>query len=567
MRKRIIANFLCFGLTLGLFAGMPDASLAAESNTKTGTGTTTAQEAESMAKQKQELEKLKEEAAKLREEAKLKEQAAVKDLYRLENDGAYSTFSNYVHGYSLKVDQGMEVDMGYSEVCAVLENDHKRIEIYKESLPYNVSPQAYMNYSNQFLANTADHTKEYETKTTINGKTVHILQWSRQKLSRVENDKNYYVTLEIQTGSREVYTIFVKSDAPFYLTGGYHYLAESFTSFAPTKSAYMRKSQEVSVESRGWNQETQDFYHQYFSPDSMLTWGLFEPKAPDDFTQMNYLEKEMEYEFPILLNYSSFENKYKHPNLEYRLQNAHKNNKTLELTLQTSWTNAGEGNMVYDVLNGEYDEFLRNYAKTVSDFDHPVLFRLGNEMNGDWCPYSSYNTSKDTVIFKEFYRYVYKIFEDAGADNVIWVWNPNGKSFPDFKWNDEVMYYPGDEYVDIVGLTAYNTGTYYADEKWIEFPELYNSVYARADELYGQPFMITEFASSSVGGDKNQWIRNMFAHIDSYPRIKIAIWWDGCDWDANGNVARPYFIDETPQIIQTFRELLNKKTRFWDVYA
>jgi hypothetical protein len=85
--------------------------------------------------------------------------------------------------------------------------------------------------------------------------------------------------------------------------------------------------------------------------------------------------------------------------------------------------------MVYDVLNGEYDEFLTNYAKTVSDFDHPVLFRLGNEMNGDWCPYSSYNTSKDTEIFKAFYRYVYQFFADAGADNVIWSGIPMGNPF------------------------------------------------------------------------------------------------------------------------------------------
>ncbi len=572
MRRRIIAKILCFGLILGLLAGTADASFAVESVPKTGTNTTAEQEAENDTKQKEEAEKLeeeaaklREEAAKLREEAKLKEQAAVKDLYRLDNADAYSVFTNYVHGYSLKVDQGMQVDMSYSGVCAVLENDHKRIEIYKESLPYNVSQKAYISYSNQFLANTADHTKEYETWTTINGNTVHILQWSRQKLSRVENDKNYYVSLEILSGSREVYTIFVKSDIPFYLTGGYHYLVSDFAAFAPTQSAYMRQSQGVSVESRGWNQETKDFFQEYFSPDSMLKWGLFEPKAPDDFTQMTYLETAMEYQFPILLNYSNFENKYKHPNLEYRLQNAYKNNKTLELTLQTSWTNAGAGNMVYDVLNGEYDEFLKNYAKTVSDFDHPVLFRLGNEMNGDWCPYSSYNTAKDTVIFKEFYKYVHQIFADAGADNVIWIWNPNGKSFPDFEWNDEVMYYPGDEYVDIVGLTAYNTGTYYSDETWMEFAELYDPIYAKATALYSQPLMITEFASSSVGGDKNQWIRNMFAHMESYPSIKVAVWWNGCDWDANGNVARPYFIDETPQIVQTFKELLNKRPWYWDV--
>jgi len=532
VRKRIIAKILCFGLSLGLLVGMTDASFAAESVFETGTIS-----------------------------------EAAKDLYRLDSDGSYSTFTNYVHGYSLKVDQGMQVDMDYSGICAVLENDHKRIEIYKENLPSNVSQQAYISYSNQFLANTADHTKEYEDRTTIDGRTIHILQWSRPKLSRIENDKNYYVSFEILSGSRETYTIFVKSDTPFYLTGGYHYLVNDFKTFAPTKSAYMRKTQEVSVENRGWNQETQDFYLQYFSPDSTLQWGIFEPKAPDDFTQLNYLETIMEYQFPILLNYTNFDNNYKHPNLEYRLQNAYKNNKTLELTLQTSWKNAGEGNMVYDVLNGEYDEFLKNYAATVSEFDHPVLFRLANEMNGDWCPYSSYNTSKDTEIFKELYRYVHQIFTDSGVDNVIWIWNPNGKSFPDFQWNDAVMYYPGDEYVDVVGLTAYNTGTYYPGENWTGFAELYDPLYAKYKALYSQPMMITEFASSSVGGDKNLWIKNMFEHIESYPEIKVAVWWNGCDWDANGNVARPYFIDETPDILKTFKQLLNKKNLFWDVYA
>lgn len=543
------------GLSMLLLAGMTGVTFAAESSESKSAAESTETSAVSTP------------SAVTKNTTELRDAAATKDLYRLDNNGTYNLFTNYVQGYSLNVDSGMQVDMNYSGVCAVLENKHKRIEIYKENLSDNVGQRAYINYSNKFINNTADHTKEYETQTTINGKTVHILQWSRPKLSRVENDKNYYVSLEVLSGSSEIYTILVKSDEPFYLTGGYHFLLNDFSTFSPTQAAYMRQTQPVSLETRGWNQETKDFYQQYFSQDSSLSWGLFETAAPDDFTQMKYLESSVDYTFPILLNYTNFENKYQHPNLENRLKNAYAQNKTLELTLQTAWTNAGEGNMVYDVLNGEYDEFLKNYAKTVSDFDHPVLFRLGNEMNGDWCPYSSYNTSKDTVIFKEFYQYVYKIFDEAGADNVIWIWNPNGKSFPDFQWNNEVMYYPGDEYVDIVGLTAYNTGTYYPGENWTEFSALYDPIYAEYTKLYKQPMMITEFASSSVGGDKNQWVKNMFGHINNYENIKVAIWWDGCDWDSNGNVARPYFIDENYDILQTFKEWLNKKPLFWDVYA
>lgn len=487
-------------------------------------------------------------------------------LYWVEEGQTYDKFVNNVHGYSLNIDKGMTVDMSMSGVCAVLENNVKRIEIYKQPLGNGTSKASYLNYSNKFLTNDKDHKKEYESTKTVNGNSVYFLQYSREKLSRVKNDKNFYANLEIQSGAY-IYSIFVKSSAPLWEVGGYEYLATNFHTFAPTQAAYIRQAQPIPLNKRGWNDETNAIYTQYFGSDSPLSWGIFEPSAPEYFTELDKLEENMDYEFPFILNYTSFDNPLAHPNVKARLDNAYANGKIMELTLQTPAETWGNGNMIYDVLNGEFDSFLKDYAKSVSDFDHPVLFRLANEMNGDWCPYSAYHTGKDTLVFKEFYKYVYSFFENAGADNVIWVWNPNGVSFPNFQWNDELMYYPGDEYVDIVGLTAYNTGTYYKDEKWTSFNQLYDGLYERYVRQYNQPLMITEFASSSVGGDKNQWIIDMFQHIGTYDRIKLAIWWDGCDWDAEGNVARPYFIDETPQLVETFKKYLNIKPLNWDAYA
>lgn len=492
-----------------------------------------------------------------------KEETVPAGLYALTDDGVYQQFTNYADGYSLNVDKGMTADMSMSEVGAVLEHKDKRIEIYKQGLGNGVSRESYINYSNKFLQNKVDHQNIVQTSRQVNGRTVSITEWTRDKLSRVKNDKNHYASIEI-TGNGNVYTIFVKSALPMDVAGGYQYLINSFNIFAPSKTPYMRKAQPTDAENRGWNEETLQAYNKYFGANSTLQWGIFEPKAPESFDQLNYLEKAMDHTFTFLLNYTHFQ-KDKHPSLQNRLESAQKKDRILELTLQTPWTD--EGNMIYDILDGQYDEFLEDYAATVAASGHPVLFRLGNEMNGDWCPYSSYNTSKDTVLFKEFYKYVYRIFEEAGADNVIWVWNPNGKSFPDFKWNDANMYYPGDEYVDVIGLTAYNTGTYYPGEKWEEFDELYDGLYAEYMRLYDKPMMITEFASSSVGGNKANWIKNMFNHIGKYKNIKIAIWWDGADWDANGNVARPYYIDETRDLLDIFREYLNNQPWFWDTYA
>ena len=483
-------------------------------------------------------------------------------LYSMTSAGVYDTFTNYAEGYELSVDKGMTVDMSYSAVAAVLENGEKRIEIYKQDMQ-GLSKEGYIGYSNQFLENTIDHKNGYRRTEQIGGYSVDVTTWERDKLARVTNDKNYYACLEIQSGGY-IYTIFVKSSIAIAEGGGYRYLAESFRTFSPTSSGMIRTSSTVSADERGWNQETQEFYSKYFSEDASLSWGIFEPEVDyTGYSQLNIYEEDFDYEFPVILSYTEVVNTTI-PVLKNRLEDAYENGKVLELTIQTS---QAQDNMVYNILNGEYDNYLYQYAATIKDFAHPVLFRPFNEMNGDWCPYSAYNTSKDTEIFKEAYKYIYSIFESSGAnENTIWVWNPNSVSYPNFDWNNALMYYPGDNYVDIVGMTAYNTGTYYSGEKWQSFNELYSELYTAYCKWFSQPLMITEFASSSIGGDKEAWMKNMFAEIKKLNRIKMAIWWDGCDWDANGNIARPYFLDETPATYEAFKKGIQLP---WDtdVYA
>jgi len=476
--------------------------------------------------------------------------------YEFIGTSTYDLFTNYVDGYSIKVEKGLTVDMSNAGICAVLENENKRIEIYKQYIGSDAA--SYINYSNGFMKNTSDHTVEFNGYQQISSYNVHITSWHREKLSGDENDKNYYAVFDIVSGEY-CYTFYIKGNKSIGELGGYMNLLESFTIQDAFRNAEFTKTNAVDPASRGWNEETAAFYEKYFGDEANLTWGLYEPQTnfeygtgSYDYNQLKYYEQNFNYEFPIVLNYSQFENTTRHPNLDQRLSQAWAKGKVLELTLQTDW-NSG-GNVVYDILNGDYDLFLKNYAETIKNFGHPVLFRLCNEMNGDWCPYSGYNTSRDPEIYRELYQYVYGFFKEAEADNVIWIWNPNSVSFPNFKWNDASLYYPGDEYVDVIGLTAYNTGTYYATqgEKWRTFEDLYDGMVQQYSKRFGQPFMITEFASAGMGGDKPQWIREMFRKIETYDKIKVAVWWDGCDYD-NGKIARNYTIDENQQVFETFR--------------
>jgi len=484
---------------------------------------------------------------------------AVVGAYEFVGTSTYDIFTNYIDGYSIKIEKGLSVDMSLAGVCAVLENENKRIEIYKQYVGTNA--EAYINYSNGFIKNAADHIVEFNGYQQIGSNNVHIMAWHRNKLSGIENDMNHYAVFDIVLGEY-CYTIYIKGNKTIGELGGYTNLLESFTVQDSFRSAKYDRTKGVDLKTRGWNEETSAFYERYFGEAANLTWGIYEPQTNFeygtghyDYSQLRYYEQTFKYEFPIVLNYSQFENTTRHPNLEQRLLQAWEKGKVLELTLQTDWNT--NGNLIYRILDGEYDEFLANYAQTIKEFDHPVLFRLCNEMNGDWCPYSGYNTSRDAEIYREFYKYVYKFFREAEADNVIWIWNPNSMSFPNFKWNDAYLYYPGDEYVDIIGMTAYNTGTYYAThgETWNTFEELYDPMYQQYNKHFGQPFMITEFASAGMGGDKAQWIIDMFNKIERYDRIKVAVWWDGCDYYKN-QVARNYTMDETPAILEVFRKSL-----------
>ena len=205
-------------------------------------------------------------------------------------------------------------------------------------------------------------------------------------------------------------------------------------------------------------------------------------------------------------------------------------------------------------------------ARQIKEIGHPILFRLNNEMNSDWTSYGSSACLDDPEIYVELWRKIYNIFKDEGVDNAIWVFNPNDESYPPCGYNSTIAFYPGDEYVQLFGVTGYNTGTYYAvenGEKWKTFREIYDNIMEKHYKVYGKfPWIITEFASSSVGGDKVQWINDMFNDIKDYPNIKMAFWFNSADTDprdeTNQTIARPYWLNETPETTKAFSQGLKK---------
>ena len=473
----------------------------------------------------------------------------------------YDRYTDYPAGYTLIYPRGMTVDVSLSAVRTALSDDKTKIEIYHEDFTgLETSTRDYVYYGNRALRNSDGHTISTDTTLWINGYKTHLLKWQRPKLAHVENDKNYYACADIIKSSSEVYTIFIKSSQPIENEMD---IIRSFQLVEKQGQPHIYKI--TSPSSSKLSSETQSFYSKYFSPSSKLTWGIFEPSAPETFSYLTPLETAMDFKFPILLRYQSLEE-----NAPLRgLEKAYENGRYLELTLQTvqpgvvNALQAGKSEdnakLVYHILDGQYDDYLRQYAFRLKSFGHPVLFRLNNEMNGDWCWYSAYYTSKDADLYIALWKYIHGIFKDEGVNNILWVWNPHDVSRPDFKWNHYLAYYPGDEYVDIIGMTGYNTGTYFPGEKWREFETIYDPLYNEYNTVFpNKPFMLTEFASNSVGGNKAAWIERMLSTIGKYPNIKAAVWWSGIDYDQNNQPGRIYLIDEEESYLKIFREHLSK---------
>ncbi|MDR1159283.1 MAG: glycoside hydrolase family 26 protein [Syntrophomonadaceae bacterium] len=462
-----------------------------------------------------------------------------------------SRLSDYANGYQIDFPADMMTDASLSQVLVSMFNDDTVIEVYYDNFNGNINTRNvvdYIAYSNRFLLNNnIDHHKLSDQYIQINGYQAHILEWERAKLSTVPNDKNHYMSAEIIKNSQEVYTIFIKSTQN---TKSFLPFIKSFN-IIPIQGEAKINTRFVKPVRNTLNDETLSFYQKYFSPSSPLKWGIYEFSISDNYNYLNNLESTLGGKFDFVLWYKSMST----PFPKDILTAAYNQNKYVELTLHTYLADSDNKSIMYSILNGDYDDFFVHYAQELKAFAHPVLFRLNNEMNGDWCNWSSFHYSKDAEIYKLTWKHIYNIFQNQQVNNVLWIWNPNDSSFPNFKWNHSLAYFPGDEYVDIIGLTGYNTGTYFQDEYWREFTQIYDSLYYDYNSWFDYPMMITEFACNSTGGDKSKWITDMSQNIANYPNIKVAVWFNGIDYDADHNPARIYRLDETQQTIAEFKKI------------
>lgn len=181
------------------------------------------------------------------------------------------------------------------------------------------------------------------------------------------------------------------------------------------------------------------------------------------------------------------------------------------------------------IIHGHHDPYIRTWARALHGYGRPVLLRFAQEMNGNWYPWSEAVNGNRPGEFVRAWRHVHDIFTAQHATNVKWVWSPNAGSH-----DIQATQYPGDAYVDVLGLSVFNGGTSLNWGGWRSFGRIFNTSARALHQIApNKPVQVSEVASAERGGNKAAWITRMFADLNRHPQVKSLIWYDlrkQADW-------------------------------------
>ena len=234
----------------------------------------------------------------------------------------------------------------------------------------------------------------------------------------------------------------------------------------------------------------------------------------------------------------------------------------------SSASTSSKSSPLFDILRGKYDDFLTELAQGLKAYGKPVLFRLNNEMNTDWTSYCGMINMCDPEMFIDSWKYLYDLFEREGVDNCIWIWNPVAVSCPYSYWSEDLTYYPGNDYVQILGLTAYEDGN---SLPLTSFREHYVKLYNKSCNYFKEmPWVISEFgcgAGGAYSGEEKRhaaqqaaWVRGMFADFQNRSQfpylqpIKGAVWFSANDYKDNKTTNYYQLSSDLTETLQAFHD-------------
>jgi mannan endo-1,4-beta-mannosidase len=205
------------------------------------------------------------------------------------------------------------------------------------------------------------------------------------------------------------------------------------------------------------------------------------------------------------------------------------------------WTSSGKADKLWSIARGRYDGYLTRSAREAREWGRPVMVRFAQEMNGSWAPWEKGKPGSSPQSYILAWRHIVSLFRRAGADNVLWVWCPNANTghLP------FMQYYPGDRWVDWVGLDGFNWG---GAVGWRSFSEIFGGSYEELARSTSKPVVIAETGSGQTGGDKAEWVSSVFSReLVNFSRVRAIVWYNAID-------RSDFRVASSPSALRAFRQ-------------
>ena len=175
---------------------------------------------------------------------------------------------------------------------------------------------------------------------------------------------------------------------------------------------------------------------------------------------------------------------------------------------------------------------IAGYLKLLQDAGIPVLWRPLHEAAGN--TYTQYHSGAwfwwgrdGAETYVRLWRYMYDYFRQEGLDNLIWVWTCQTSNTEDM----DTPFYPGDEYVDIIGKDIYNISSPAAVKSIFDLVAgLYPNKMLTLSENGGIPSMAEQWDAGAAWLYFSPWYDYGNDHTENYAHQHADIAWWNASW-------------------------------------
>lgn len=211
------------------------------------------------------------------------------------------------------------------------------------------------------------------------------------------------------------------------------------------------------------------------------------------------------------------------------------------------------GETVTHILPGgkHHDDFtawldnIATLAHKVTDENNekiPIIFRPFHEQTGGWFWWGAHQTTPEQ--YKALFRFTVEYLRDTkDVDNFLYVFSPGAGPAGDVERYLET--YPGDEFVDILGIDNYDSPDNAGSDAWINGLVTDLAMLVNLAEERGKIPALTEFGYSASGmsetGTTLDWFTRVLGAIKEHPKAsKIAYMQTWANFGWPNNVFVPY---------------------------